>query len=295
MVAAAVVPAGWMITEPCIIDGMPADVYHGDPVPFGSLSSSGARKLVPPKCPAKFRYDVAPTRTMQFGTAAHTQVLGVGAQVVEIPASIAASNGAWSTNEAKAAVAAAIEAGQVPVKPEEYARITAMAEALREHPRAAVLFRPGTGKPEQSAFWPNDEFGIWRRCRFDWLPDDDGSGELIIPDYKKCESVSRDAMRKAMANYGYHLQADFYKTAAEYFRPGVRVRFVLVCQEATLPYLVECYEPDADALAEGHYWNRAAMEIFRDCLATGEWPGYNPGNEITSLSLPGWGFRDDEW
>ncbi len=293
MAATAIRPDGWVITESGIIDGMPADEYHADPVAFGSLSSSGARKLVR-KCPARFRYDDdKPTKAMQLGTAAHTQVLGAGAEIVEVPG--AESNGAWSTTEAKAAVAAARAAGQVPVKPAEYATITAMAAALRAHPKAAELLAPGAGKAEQSAFWFNEEFGIWRRCRFDWLPDDDGSGELIIPDYKKCESADKEAMRKAMANYGYHCQADWYRSAAAHFRPGDRVRFVLVCQEMQPPYLVECYEPDADSLAEGRYWNRAAMEVFRDCMQSGQWPGYNPGDGITSLSLPRWGFRDDEW
>lgn len=293
MVAAAVaVPPAWVITEPGIVDGMPAEVYHSDPVAFGSLSSSGARKLVPPKCPAKYRYgEEPPTKAMQQGVAAHTQVLGVGAPMALITG--AAKNGAWSTTEAKDQVAAAIAAGQVPVKPEEADRITAMGDALREHKRAGWLFTPGTGRAEQSAFWYSEQFRIWRRCRFDWLRLD--GDELWVVDYKTCESAAKEAMQASMARYGYHMQGDWYKTAAEYFRLAARIRFVLVAQEKTSPYLVECYEPDGPALEEGAYWNAAAMEVFRDCMETGVWPGYNAEQDISPLSLPRWGFRDDEW
>lgn len=40
----------WTITEPGVYD-LPAEVYHADPVEGGSLSSTGARKLLPPSCP----------------------------------------------------------------------------------------------------------------------------------------------------------------------------------------------------------------------------------------------------
>ncbi|MGW9447058.1 hypothetical protein, partial [Bacillus mobilis] len=45
------------ITRPGVYDGIPEAVYHRDPVPGGSLSSSGARKLLAPSCPALFKYD----------------------------------------------------------------------------------------------------------------------------------------------------------------------------------------------------------------------------------------------
>src|SRR5258708_26204894 len=42
--------------------GIPADAYHADPIEGGSLSSSGARRLLPPGCPALFRQDRKSTR-----------------------------------------------------------------------------------------------------------------------------------------------------------------------------------------------------------------------------------------
>jgi hypothetical protein len=45
-----------LITEPGVYD-IAEDHYHADPVPGGSLSNSGAKKLLPPSCPAKFAYE----------------------------------------------------------------------------------------------------------------------------------------------------------------------------------------------------------------------------------------------
>jgi hypothetical protein len=299
MVAAAVAPAGWTITEPCILDGMPAEVYHADPVPGGSLSSSGARKLLPPGCPARFRYGPE-TRTaaMETGTAAHTQVLGTGAAIVEIPELLAASNGAWSTSEAKQMVAAARAAGQVPVKPAEYRRITEMAAALRDHPRARDLLTPGSGRAEASVFWADAETGVWCRARLDWLPHGAPGRPLILSDYKTADRVDRRSIRKAIASYGYHMAGAWYREAVAQFRPGLDIRFALICQEKDPPYLVEVYEIHPDDLDEADYANAKARRMYRDCKQAGKWPGYNPDPDpIPVIRVPRWGhdqYYDDE-
>jgi hypothetical protein len=43
------------ITKPGIYPGVPDEVYHADPVEGGSLSSTGARKIL--DCPAKFKWE----------------------------------------------------------------------------------------------------------------------------------------------------------------------------------------------------------------------------------------------
>lgn len=289
MGAGTAIPPQWVITEPGIIDGMPAEIYHGDPVAYGSLSSSGARKLLPPHCPAAFRWgEEKPTTAMQRGTAAHTVLLGSGPELVvcDFPD--------WRKGDAQRQRDAALARGAIPLLPHQREAIDAMTAALERHESARQLFKPGSGQAEQSAFWRDDEFGIWRRCRFDFLPYGTG-GTLYIPDYKTTDSAAEEAMAKSMANYGYHLQAAYYRDAARYFRPGVEVKFILVAQETKAPYLVETYEVHPDAMAEGAWWNRVAMEIFRDCMESGSWPGYNPEQTVTLLDLPRWAYRGRDW
>src|SRR2546421_646443 len=87
------------ITEPGLYEDLSVETYHADPVPVGSLSSSGARKLLPPGCPALFAYErehpPEPTATFDLGHAAHKMVLGVGPEVVKIDADN------WRTNAVK--------------------------------------------------------------------------------------------------------------------------------------------------------------------------------------------------
>jgi hypothetical protein len=63
------------ITGPGVYDQVPEHVYHADPIPGGSLSSSGARKLLAPSCPALFKHDQdnpqPHKKTFDIGTAAH--------------------------------------------------------------------------------------------------------------------------------------------------------------------------------------------------------------------------------
>ena len=81
------------LTEPGMFQAgiypdMPEDAYHADPVPGGSLSASGAKKLL--ACPARFAYDrdrlPQATAAMELGTAAHKLVFGVGAQLAVVDA-----------------------------------------------------------------------------------------------------------------------------------------------------------------------------------------------------------------
>jgi hypothetical protein len=271
-----------VVTEPGVYDGLPERIYHGDPVPGGSLSSTGARKLLPPSCPARFRYEqdhpAAPTGDMEFGTIAHKTVLGSGPEIVLVDAKD------WRTTAARDAAKAAREAGQVPLLLHEFDQVENMAAALREHPVAATLFNPEYGKAEQSLFWQDEDTGVWRRARLDWLPDP-ATGRLIIADYKTCAAADRESVRKSVARYGYDQQADFYTTAAARFF-GPDVAFVFVFQEKTPPYLVCIYQLDSEWMAAGHEKNRRAIEIYHECRETGVWPGY--ADDVQLIQPPPW-------
>lgn len=279
--------AGPGITEPGIYQ-MTNEEYHAD---RGSLSSSGARLLLPPSCPALFRHaqdtPQEPKKTYDLGNAAHKLVLGEGPDLVRVEAD------KWTTNAVKAEVAAIRDEGAIPLKPAEYDQVSSMADALRRHPVASALFDPARGKPEQSLFWRDDRTGVMRRARLDWLPDA-RSGRLIIPDYKTCRSAEPAALARAVDEFGYHQQDDWYRAGAQALGlADENAAFVFVCQEKTAPYVVTVVEMDATARRIGAARNRRALETFAECTAAGVWPGYS--DEIAYLSLPPWAaIRDTE-
>ncbi|MFG2670816.1 PD-(D/E)XK nuclease-like domain-containing protein [Streptomyces sp. NPDC048445] len=273
-----------------IVPGLHPDLsmteYHAD---RSSLSSSGARKLLPPSCPALFRYEQdhpqKPKKTFDIGNAAHREVLGEGPELVLVDAK------RWDTNAIRAELAEIRAEGAVPLKRDEYDDVLGMADAIRRHPVASALFNPEHGRPEQSVFW-RDPTGITRRARFDWLPDP-REGRLIIPDYKTCRSAEPSALAKAVDEFGYHQQADWYRAGARAAGLGdEHTAFVFVCQEKTAPYLITVFEPDAAALRIGAAKNRRAIETYARCTESGYWPGYS--DAIEYLSLPPYAERRDE-
>lgn len=270
-------------------DGIPDHVYHSDK---GSLSSSGARKLLPPSAPAIFRYErdhpPAPTKAFDLGHAAHTLVLGEGGELRMIPEEILSSNGAATTKAAKAFVDQAHADGAVPLKPDEYQQVHDMAAAVRANPWAASLL--ATGVPERSLWWQDPATGAWLRARPDWTTTG-ADGRPILVDYKTSTSANPDDFRSSAAKYGYHQQAPFYLDGMSAL--GVPdCGFVFIVQDKTPPYLVSVVELTADAMLAGRDLNRLAIEIYAECMATDTWPAFGDG--IHLIDLPKWAYYQAE-
>jgi len=272
------------ITEPGVYD-MPEDAYHADPVPGGSLSASGAKLLLPPSCPALYQYrrdHPKESAEFDFGTAAHKFVLGTGPAITVIDALD------WRTRAAQEARKEARAKGVVPLLVSEFSEIADMARAIEHHPVAGQLFRPDRGTAEQSLFWQDPDYGIWRRARLDWqLP----GSRLIIADYKTTPDASPAAIRKHVANFSYHMQAAWYTDAVQALGLGDDPAFLFVFQEKTPPHLITIAELDADAIRAGRARNRDACEIWRDCTQAGIWPGYS--QDIELITLPPWAARTE--
>lgn len=265
------------ITEPGLYDMSNAE-YHADPVPAGSLSSSGARKILE-KTPAHFRHDQTHSThsdAFDMGTAAHSVILeGDTSGIVVVDA------GAWTTKAAKEARDAAHAEGKTPLLTKDFLQVQAMAEQIKLHEAASFLLKDG--KPEVSAFWQHDT-GVWLRARFDWLPNKRGAG-LMLTDYKTSVSADPRKFAKSCADYGYHQQAAWYIDAAKALGLSPDPAMMFVVQEKTAPYLVNVIELDENAINIGRALNEKAIRLYQDCKAADSWPGYPLTDPV---SLPKW-------
>lgn len=284
------------IREAGVYSDIDPDDYHNDCVEGGSLSSSGARALLPPGCPAQYHWDrhnpPPPKPHFDVGTAAHTLVLGKGRRLVSVD--VTNKDGEivtdWKTKAAQDKRDEIRAAGHVPLLRKDYDTVHAMAEALHQS-EAGPLFEPGTFDAEQVIVWRHN-LGwdhIWRRAMIDLLPHD----RSVVVDYKTAESVDPDALARAMANYRYHQQADFYRSglvALGLVEPDCE--FWFVAQSKTPPYLVTMFRPDDEALDAGRALNEKAMRLYAECVRTGEWPGHSM--RVETLSLPRWAQRAEE-
>lgn len=280
--------ADYVITKPGVYD-IPEDAYHADPVPGGSLSQSGAKVLLKEGGPALFAWQrehpKPPTKDMELGTAAHKLVLGTGQELAEVKADN------WRGKRAADEAAEAREAGKLPLLTRELATVRAMAEALRGHEWAQrLLSQPG--KPEMSAFWPDPDYGVWRRLRWDFMPEPHATRRAVLVDYKTTADAGKAAFARSIANFGYHQQADWY-AQGYYELTGVYPAFAFVAQEKEPPYRVAVYQLKQSAISLGNDLNERAIRIYKECAETGEWPGYDPGPQ--EIDVPVWAYRIEEY
>lgn len=277
-----------VVTQPGVYALTP-EQYHLDPVRGGSLSVSGARKLLPPSVPALFKYDREHRSSrplnpvFNLGHGAHRVVLGAGSDLELIDAADYHTKAAQHTRDA------AYAEGRIPVLPREMEQIQAMHAAVRENPTAAALFDPERGRPEQCLFWIDPETGVMRRAMLDWLQNTIPGRRVIVGDYKTADQVDKASVEKSMVNYGYGMQAPWYLDGVEALglSPDYEPAFVFVFQMKKPPYLVATYQPDPDVLYWGRLQNRKAIALYQACVVDGYWPDY-ADNGVISVGLPGW-------
>jgi hypothetical protein len=270
------------VHEAGVYDGIPPEQYHANP----ALSASGAKLLLPPSCPAHYKWQrdngQPPKAAFDYGKAAHGLILGCGEPVTIVEADD------WRTRAAREAREAAYAEGRVPVLACEWEQVQGMAAAIRAHPDASALLDPESGEPEQSAFWEDDRHGIWRRARFDWLPSTDG-GRMILPDFKTTTSAEPGSFTRSVFNFGYALQATFYMDAVRALELAEDVAFVFIAQEKTPPYLITVFELDGDSLRIGREQTDRACAVFAECQAADTWPAYS--DDVVLISPPPWAAR----
>ncbi|HWB35670.1 MAG TPA: PD-(D/E)XK nuclease-like domain-containing protein, partial [Rugosimonospora sp.] len=223
------------ITEPGVYQ-IPEDDYHADPVIGGSLSSTGARKLLPPSCPALYRHwaDNPEQTSKEFdvGHAAHAQVLGTGPEIAVL------DYDSWRTNAVKADAEEARAAGKVPLLAKEHAPLAGMVAALRAHPWTSQILAPGTGVAEQTLIWRDGESGVWCRARLDHIHHRQPGRRLVVVDYKTTVSAAPEDLDRTIYRYGYHVQAAHYLDAVQALGLAPDgVLYLLIFQEKTAPYL----------------------------------------------------------
>jgi hypothetical protein len=157
-----------------------------------------------------------------------------------------------------------------------------MAVALQKHPTALGFLR-NAGEPEKSLFTVDAETGVWLRGKLDHYPTPDDEHRPVLVDYKTTTDANPARFGKALAAYAYHSQAAWYLDLYARVTGRDDAGFVFVVQEKDPPYLVSVVEPDAYALAVGATENRAAIDLYVQCMTDDEWPGYSLDVELVTL------------
>jgi PDDEXK-like domain of unknown function (DUF3799) len=273
---------------PGVHDGIPEDLYHLDRT---ALSVSSAKWLLPPSTPAVFKWRrdnpdlVKSSKVFEFGKAAHKTLLGVGPEITYVDALD------WKTKAAQTTRKDVEAAGGVALLRAQEGILEEMVAAIRAHPIASRLLAPDTGRPEQSLF-AKHESGVLIRGRLDWMPHPVDGRRYIAADYKTADSADPEAFGRKAADYGYDMQAAWYRALLILLKIDPDPAFVFIVQEKAPPYQVNVIALNSEAYRIGRIKNARALHTYQTCVAAGEWPSFPA--EVAVAALPVWHTREFE-
>ena len=262
--------------------------YHARP----EISNSGLKLLS--KSPAHFKagYSGINPDSARIGTASHSMVLEGGKDVVSIPDNIdvgraSGKDRAWwaewfednhdVTINTKAKAAEWYPeferlTGKTIVSAQEKDNLDAMYEQYLANHEAVELLEDT--EPEISIFQTIN--GVECKSR----PDAHNAARII--DVKTTDDASERGFARACATYGYHRQEAFYCLLHQE-QYGNWPVFKFIVQEKTKPFTCVVYELDIAAKENGLWLVERDLELYKQCLESGEWPSYQNNYE---LSIP---------
>ncbi len=290
--------AGGKIRDPGIYPGIPLDDYHGDICAGHSVSHSGMERiwkhslaLYWDRCYANpDRAEDDPSEYMILGRAAHHLFLGEsGFQKVFVRRPVEWKGFTWNSNrlEHKAWLREQAEKGLTVITPTQVEKVIGMGKALAANP----LVQQGllSGDVECSAFWRDDETGLWLKARPDAVPADN---DFI--DLKVVSDISEEGILRAVGERGYHRQAAMVCEVMAAVR-GLPLRFrppgegegfsvSLVFIEATRPHCIEVVTLKVADLERGVKENRILLRLLKKALDKNIWPGPTGSQATTSAT-----------
>lgn len=169
------------------------------------------------------------------------------------------------------------------ISQDDYTNICGIRDAVAKHPAAVLALK--TGKAEQSLFCEDPDTGLQLRCRCDWL-----SGNAIV-DLKTTLDASPTGFPKAVANFGYDIQAAFNLDVATLLQLR-KEKFIFIAVEKEPPYAVAVYELTQDSINIGRRKYERLLTKYLECVVAESWPAYS--SNIEFLSLPVWAQKA-EW
>lgn len=255
--------------------------YHNR-LEYNALSAGGIKSLL--RSPAHFKESQSntirneKTPALLFGSAAHSYILQPELGEVIIMPEINRRTKEGREEYEKFMLE---NEKNIVIDAESYETIKVMREVLMTHETAKMLFEKGT--PEISVFWQHPIYEFLCKSRPDFLVDD----IKTLVDYKTCVDASAEEFGKAAYNFGYHIQAAWYRQGIEIISEDTW-EFVFVAQEKTPPYSVAVYQTSKEAFNLGELETKEAARIYNDCLKSGIWPAYP--DRIQELKLPKWAY-----
>lgn len=191
----------------------------------------------------------------------------------------------WRKTVAKEARDYARSINKVPLLAANRDEVMRMVEAVRTqlatHRAGPPVF--ADGQAEASILW--EEGDVACKARLDWLRTD----LLFVDDLKTRSQVGGAATEKwerGLYQHGAHIQAYVYPRAVEVATGITPPTFRWCLVETSPPYALSVIEPAGDVIACGKSDWEYALELWRECIKSGDWPAYP--NTVARIEAPPW-------
>ncbi len=223
------------------------------------------------KTPAHSRVEKTATPAMIRGKAVHSAILEPHLFHEQFAAGpdVAKNTKIWKAAEE--------ESNKTLMKPDEFAELLAITNAVNGHSTASILLKGNQVDKEIVCLWHDPYTGLDLKARYDAMNYDTNT----IIDVKTTSDASLDGFSRSIANFGYHFQDAWYTDPLE-----SEWKFIFICVETSKPYCVALYELDDNAKQVGRAQMVEALEMYVSCRTEDVWQAYP--EEVQPISLPAW-------
>jgi hypothetical protein len=157
-----------------------------------------------------------------------------------------------------------------------------IANRLKDDPQASKFLE---GEGQKPHYWRDPVFDL--ECRY--LPDVENPQEQMLVDLKKTRSANPKHFASQAYSLGYDIQVAHY---AEGYRDryGEYPRIIaFLAYEWAWPHNWCVMRVSPEFLGEGRRRREEAMQLYRDCVGTNEWPSWG----VHDIHPPKWIDVDD--
>jgi len=185
--------------------------------------------------------------------------------------------------EAKAAWLSGLEPGARIADIDDHNAAKAMAAACYAHEDLALALRHPDGQNEVVITWTDRTTGLACKARIDRLI----LGRMII-DVKTARSATAFGFSRAIAAYGYHLQAAWYSRAVEELTREETPPFGFAVVESSAPFGAACYVLDPADIDAADQQNSRILAQWAKAVETGTYSSIQPDGRMSTIRLPSW-------
>mgnify|MGYP003455828787 FL=1 len=265
--------------RPCAVLGVPAELYRQQAgITQSELNLFG-------KSPLLFRHGRGEaTKAMELGSVVHSSVLEASPAFHIRPETYGPDSKPWNGNATLCKEWLASHTDKPVIKGDEAATVFEAVNKVHKHETCAAWLRHGNA--EVSIF---AKFG---KGRLDYIAD--RGGWIDVVDVKTTSDGRHRKFQSAIMEYGYHIQAAWYRRlVAELSPKPIKYRFIVLELEPVVR--INCWTLAEQAIDLGDERVDWLLERLEECREKNRWPDYHNADmgETGDIDLPEYAYPDE--